>query len=234
MEHLHGEHITSGIGDTGMYALFKLFGESGQNLHLTLGVSAPTGDSAIEMNRMMGMDGGFIHYGMQLGSGTWDFKPSLTYTGKLDDWSWGAQIGGTKRLNNHNDSGYALGDNLQATAWGSYSLFDWLDTSVRGVYTTQDSIRGRFKSIAGDCQANFVHASTPCSDVNFKYGVTDQPGNYGGHYWDLGLGLNAYIADGKFAGNQFSVEWLQPLMEDGNGYQLERFGSLNATWSYMF
>ncbi len=231
MDHLHGTHTTSGIGDTGMYALFKLFGERGQNVHLTLGVSAPTGDTAIEMNRMHGVDAGYIHYGMQLGSGTWDFKPSLTYTGKLDDWSWGAQVGGTKRLNNHNDSGYLLGDNLQATAWGSYSLFDWLDTSVRGVYAAQDSIRGRFKPLVGNYE---MHMPDISSDVNYKNSTADQPGNYGGHYWDLGLGLNAYIADGKFAGNQFSVEWLQPLMEDGNGYQLERFGSLNATWSYMF
>jgi len=27
----------------------------------------------------------------------WDFKPSITYTGQMEKWSWGAQLSGTKR-----------------------------------------------------------------------------------------------------------------------------------------
>lgn len=231
MDHLHSTHATGCVGDTGVYALFKLLGEGSHKLHLTLGGTAPTGDTAIEMARMHGMDSGYIHYGMQLGSGTWDFKPSLTYSGKLNDWSWGAQVGGTKRLDSRNASGYALGDNLQTTAWGSYNLMDWLATSVRGIYTSQNSIQGHYKPLAG----NDVHHSPHVApDVNYKNGTVDQPGNYGGRYWDIGLGLNAVIPDGQFAGHHFSVEWLQPVMEDVNGYQLERSGTLNATWSYMF
>jgi hypothetical protein len=88
----------------------------------------------------------FIHYGMQIGSGTWDFKPSITYTGQLDDWSWGAQLNGTKRLENKNESGYALGDLFQTTAWGSYKLFNWLSASARGVYTVQGAIKNHFNS----------------------------------------------------------------------------------------
>ena len=30
-----------------------------------------------------------IHYGMQLGSGTWDLLPSVTYSGDHRRWSWG-------------------------------------------------------------------------------------------------------------------------------------------------
>jgi hypothetical protein len=103
---LHGSHSpngheTGGIGDTGLYALVKLFDRSNHHLHATVGFSAPTGDVDIKTKdhgRANNREGAFIHYGMQLGSGTWDFKPSLTYTGKADDWSWGAQVGGTKRL----------------------------------------------------------------------------------------------------------------------------------------
>ena len=36
------------------------------------------------------MNGVFTHYRMQLGSGTWDFWPSLTYTGRADRLAWGA------------------------------------------------------------------------------------------------------------------------------------------------
>lgn len=233
MDHLHAPHATGGVGDTGVYALFKLWNAGEHKLHLTLGGTAPSGDSAIEMNRMHGMDAGYIHYGMQLGSGTWDFKPSLTYSGKLDDWSWGAQVGGTKRLDSRNASGYALGDNLQASAWGGYNLTDWLAGTLRGIYTSQNAIQGHYKPLAGnDTHHDPTHHFIP--DVNSKYGTVDQPGNYGGRYWDIGLGLNAAIPDGQFAGHHFSVEWLQPLMEDVNGYQLQRSGTLNATWSYMF
>lgn len=214
--HQFHTHTTGGIGDTSLYALFKLFRLPGHELHAALGVSAPTGKTNIQLRRMHQQDEGLIHYGMQLGSGTWDFKPSLTYTGNLDDWAWGAQVSGTKRLETQNPSGYALGDNLQSTAWGSYSVTPWLSGSVRGIYTVQNSIFRQF---------NATHAMT---------GVMDYPGNYGGHYWDVGFGINATIPDGKFAGHSFGVEWLQPVEDNVYGYQLQRSGTLNATWSYGF
>ena len=84
---------------------------------------------------------------MQLGSGTWDFKPSLTYTGHMDQFSWGAQANGTVRMEAKNKSGYSLGDMFQATAWGSYNLSNWLTASVRGVYTLQGGLNGKFNGL---------------------------------------------------------------------------------------
>lgn len=55
---------------------------------MNLGLSAPTGKVDIELRRMAKIDGGLIHFGMQLGSGTWDFMPSLTYAGEKSRWSW--------------------------------------------------------------------------------------------------------------------------------------------------
>jgi hypothetical protein len=236
-DHLtHGGHTTGGIADTSAYALFKLFGDKNHHINLALGVSAPTGDSGITLNRWHKIDGGYIHYGMQMGSGTWDFKPSLTYTGHHEDFGWGAQITGTTRLESANKYGYALGDILQTSTWGSYNLMNWLSASVRGVYTTQGAVKGRFNGFAGDCAVNHntINNSVPCDDASPKHGTMDNPANYGGQYWDVGLGLNASVMDGAYAGHQFGVEWLQPVMENVNGYQLERFGTLNATWTYMF
>lgn len=230
----HGGHKTGGIGDTSAYALFKLFGDKTHDLNLAVGISAPTGDSGITLNRWHQIDGGYIHYGMQMGSGTWDLKPSLTYTGHHDDWGWGAQVTGTTRLESANKYGYALGDVLQTSAWGSYNLMDWLSASVRGVYTSQGKVQGRFNAFPGSCAINHSTTATLCDDASPKQGVMDNPGNYGGNYWDVGLGLNASIMNGAYAGNQFGVEWLQPVMENVNGYQLERYGTLNATWTYMF
>jgi hypothetical protein len=213
--HHHGgesfEHATGGIGDTGMYALVKLFEIPGHHLHLSLGLSAPSGSVTEKVNGE-----NLIHYAMQLGSGTWDFRPSLTYTGYQDRWSWGAQVSGVKRLQESNESGYLLGDVYQTTAWGSYSLFNWLSASVRGIYTGQGEIRGAY---------NAPHDDT--APVDF-------PGNYGGQFWDVGFGLNAAVTGGEFRGNRFSFEWLQPVHDDVKGYQLEREGGLSATWSLAF
>jgi Protein of unknown function (DUF3570) len=135
--HIQNDHETGGIGDLGMYALFKLFDNGIHHVHATTGLSAPTGDVNIQLARNHQIDGGFIDYGMQLGSGTWDFKPSLTYTGHIDQLSWGVQANGTVRLEERNKSGYALGDLFQATAWSGYNLTHWLSASLRGVYTLQ-------------------------------------------------------------------------------------------------
>lgn len=204
-------HATGGVGDTGLYGLVRLFDGSHHHLHAGIGITAPTGDVDIRVRH-----GDFIHYGMQLGSGTWDFKPSLTYSGDWDRWSWGGQLSATKRLESRNDSGFAFGDTFQSTVWGSYRPLDWLSASVRGLYTVQGSIRGQFIPP--------IEISAP----------VDLPSNYGGRYFDVGLGLTATIPAGGFQGHQLGVEWLQPVDNDPNGYQLERKGSLFATWSLPF
>ena len=45
-----------------------------------------------------------LGYGMQLGSGTWDFHPAITYLGQTENYSYGAQLGGAR-----------IGDNDQGT-----------------------------------------------------------------------------------------------------------------------
>ncbi len=219
--HVNTGMASGGFGDTGMYALFKLWGTPDHHVNLSLGATAPTGDVGIKMRPMMKVYGNnYMDYGMQLGSGTWDFKPSMTYTGKYDDWSWGAQVNGTKRLENKNDSGYALGDVFQSTAWGSYNLLNWLSTSVRGVYTAQGGIKGQF-------------IGTNNGSLN-NMGPMDYTKNYGGKYWDVGFGVNAFVPSGDLAGNSLSFEWLQPVATEVNGYQLARDGALSATWGYAF
>ncbi|NOT83266.1 MAG: DUF3570 domain-containing protein [Methylococcaceae bacterium] len=216
VQHSQHPHNTGGIGDTSLYALFKLFDLPGHHFHATLGISAPTGDVGIQLRDTHGVAIGFIHYGMQLGSGTWDFKPSLTYTGELDEWSWGAQLNGITRLEDRNSSGFAYGDIFQGTAWGNYQLSNWLSASVRGVYTLQGQNTGAY---------------------NGKYapiGPMDYASSYGGRYWDVGFGLSAAVPSGDLQGNRLSFEWLQPVHDEVNGYQLPREGALSATWNYGF
>jgi hypothetical protein len=137
-------------------------------------------------------------------------------------------------METHNDSGYALGDMFQTTAWGSYSLTQWLSTSIRGMYTVQNAIDGRFNPISGVVDGSLVDNVNPGSKANYSSGPMDYANSYGGRYWDIGFGLNLIVPSGDLKGNSLGVEWLQPVQDDVNGYQLERQGALSATWSVMF
>ena len=212
-------HGTDDFGDTIFGALIKLSDGPGYHLHTGLMFSAPTGstDEKMDMHGSMPMTGPpkLTHYMMQLGSGTWDFLPSLTYTGRADRWSWGAQMSGIIRMEDENDQGYKLGDVFQATAWGSYRLADWLSTSIRVLHTQQGEVEGFAPTGMG--------RSPP-----------DWPSNYGGRFWDVGFGLNGVVPSGPLMGHRLSVEWLEPIRDDVNGYQQERDGTLWVNWSKAF
>lgn len=205
-------HAEGGVGDIVMSGMLKLLEEPGHKLHLTLGFTAPTGS----VNRRTNGNADLQHYGMQLGSGTWNFWPSLTYNGYRDDFNWGGQLSTIAVLGGVNESGFAFGNLFQATGWGGYQIQDWLSATVRTIYTFQDAIDGQYP-------APFVPS-----------GPMDTPQSYGGQFLDIGLGLNAMVQSGDFAGNHIGVEWLQPAYNDYNGYQLERTGTLFATWGLSF
>lgn len=210
--HAEHPHTTSGLGDTELHALIRLLRQKNLAMHMGVGVSAPTGDVDLTMRPMMGNDMGFMEYGMQLGSGTWDFKPSLTFTAWNGPFYVGAQLSGTTRLEDENASGYALGDVIQSTVWGSYALHPSVSASVRGLYSQQQAITGEF------------------NDTHVAIGPGDYTGNYGGEFVDVGVGLSGHVARGSFAGTRWGLEWLQPVSDDPNGYQLAREGTLVFNW----
>ena len=91
-----------------------------------------------------------------------------------------------------------------------------ISASVRGVYTTLGEITGEF------------------NDVHSEVSPVDFPQNYGGRFWDVGFGLSAEIPIAGLKDNRLSVEWLQPVEDDFNGFQLERDGSLFVSFSLTF
>lgn len=200
------------MGDTGLYALVKLFSAPGHKLHATVGFSAPTGSVSLRYSG----NSQYEHYGMQTGSGVWEFRPSLTYNGRYEDAFWGGQAYGQMSLESQNSSGYLMGDLFQVSGWGGYNLTNWLSGTTRLLYTQQNAIEGQFV------------------DSFAISGPMDMPASYGGNYLDVGFGLDIHITQGEFAGNHIGVEWLQPVYCNYNGYQLERTGSLFATWGLSF
>ena len=222
-----GPHENVGLGDTVLTALFKVFENEHHHVHLGIGVSAPTGRIDVTFGGFLNNTDQTQSYGMQLGSGTWDLKPSLTYTAYADRWYWGGQLSGVKRMQSRNKLGYALGDEIKGSVWLGYKATNWLAFTVRNQYLVQGSIHG-FSS-----RMEYQPDPTDPNDTPQRAN-TENPANYGGKFWDIGIGATLSTGSGEFAGHSLAVEWLQPVIHDYNGYQLKRDGTLLVRWAYSF
>jgi hypothetical protein len=151
---------------------------------------------------------------MQLGSGTYDLLPGLTYTGASNKWGWGAQYNATLRLGENSQS-YTLGNKHQLSAWGSYRWHPSLSTSLRVTGETEDKIDSRDSQIVAPVQ-------------------TANPDNYGGKRINASLGLNYVASQGVLAGHRLSAEATLPFYQNLNGPQLKRNHALTLGWSKAF
>ncbi|WP_428819474.1 hypothetical protein [Microbulbifer sp. MCCC 1A16149] len=208
---MHGtySHGTSGVGDTIVAGLFRLSDGPSHKLHGTFGISAPTGDVDKKNS-----NGTYVHYGMQLGSGTWDLMPAITYSGARERISWGAQASARLPMEEDNASGFQFGERYAATAWGTYRLQDWVSFSMRLGYTKQHDINGHYNGPHN-------HASP-----------ADLQANYGGEFVDVALGANLVPQRGRLAGVRLGLEWSSSVSAHFNGYQLGRDDGLNLSLSY--
>ncbi|WP_207001647.1 transporter [Trinickia mobilis] len=204
-------HSTSGIGDTVAAGLFQLYDDGRHHVHAGLGISIPTGSVSLK-----NPNGSFVHYGMQLGTGTWDVIPSVTYTGHANRWSWGAQALAQVAMQSRNKSGFRFGNKFEANAWGGYRLTNWLSASARLNYTAQGTIQGAYNGPS--------HQMSP----------DDVQSNYGGRVLKAGVGLNAVVGSGPLKGNRVGVEYVKPITQSLNGYQLEQQDALYVNWSMAF
>lgn len=67
-----------------------------------------------------------VPYAMQLGSGTYDLPPGITYNGHSGKVYWGGQYMGTFRLGENH--GYSLGDKHTLSAWLNYQWRPFIST----------------------------------------------------------------------------------------------------------
>ena len=77
---------SEGIGDTTLSGIYDLYNNDNRHILVGLGLSLPTG-SINETDRLPGMGGPadrMLPASMQLGSGTFDLLPSITYLHDLE------------------------------------------------------------------------------------------------------------------------------------------------------
>ncbi len=194
----HFSERSEGLGDAEVHALYTFFGTDNL-LHrfiLNGGVSFPTGS----INRSMG--GSRLEYPMQLGSGTVDLMPGITYLGQTELMAWGAEFEPTLRLG-HNSNHYRLGNRYRLSGWGALKLTPAVSLSGRVDGEAWGDVRGRDSALDP--------TDEPTKDVSAQ----------GGRRVDLMLGLNAYFPSGGFKGLRLAIEAGAPVYQSLNGPQLQ-------------
>jgi len=207
---------SSGIGDTKLSAMVRLYESGHHKTHVNLGLGIPTG-STDERDTILTPTGATpsvrLPYAMQLGSGTLDFLPGLTYTGRSGATSWGAQYDGTIRT--ERDNGYQWGDRHNVTGWVAYTPRNWISVSARIAYDTLGDINGSDSAIVAPVQ-------------------TADPNNYGGDTVNLTFGMNLVGQGGWWHGHRIAIEGGIPVTQDLNGPQMETDYTLTVGWQYAF
>lgn len=205
---------SSGLGDlklVGLYDLAKW--DEGRRIHLNVGLSIPTGS----IDEKSGTN--TLGYGMQLGSGTWDFHPAITYLGQTESYSYGAQLGGILRIG-ENDQDYTLGNKFCASLWGARIITDSLSASAKLDYSSQDEVDG------SDSRLDARNMMMPSPGFN--------PTSQGRDLSTFGLGLNYYFQEGGLSGHRLAAEWQTPIDQKVNGVQLELDSVWTLGWQYAW
>ncbi|MDJ0597540.1 MAG: hypothetical protein QNJ37_01660 [Crocosphaera sp.] len=205
---------SEGIGDIKLTGLYQVLNENRQRIHFNAGISFPTGSIEARDRTPAGPDQ-LLPYPMQLGSGTLDLHPGITYLGQTDEWSWGTQIVGTLRLGTNSNS-YKFGDEIMLTAWGAKKWSDWASTSLR--------IKGR----------NWGNISGKDTRLNPNIVPTADPTRRGGTQIDIGFGLNLFVPEGDLRTGRLAIEFELPIYRALQGPQLETDWQLTAGLQFTF
>ena len=194
---------SGGMGDIRLGAMIGLADWANQSLHLNAMVGLPTG--SIEEMDVLPISQGMevqLPYPMQIGSGTFDLRPGLTWLGQAGDWSWGAQGNAVMRMGTNNRD-WSLGNQVQGTAWWARVLGRRLAAGVRLVATRTGDIDGM------DAVPSVNPAIVPTARTDLHAGTVVEGG----------LSLNLYIPRARAF--RAAAEVLLPLMRDLDGPQLE-------------
>jgi hypothetical protein len=202
---------TSGIGDLSLTALYTFFEarEFRHRLLLSAGVGLPTGSITRTMDNLR------LEYPMQLGSGSYEIAPGITYLGQTRNWAVGAEAISRIRVG-ENDNGYRLGNQYHLGSWVTRRLTDGLSASAK---------------IEGDVVRR-IHGLDPALDPEDE--PTKDPAIQGGKRLGLSIGLNLFAPNGPLKGHRLAIEGTWPVYQSLDGPQLETDWQLRIGWQWIF
>ncbi len=206
-KHSTGETKTlssKGWGDTKLSIMRKLFQSEIVKIHAGLGVGLPTGSISKE-DTMFGGSKGTLGYGMQLGSGTYDILPALTYYHTRRNFSFGIRTDAEIRTG-ENSKDYTLGDR--------YTLNTWIAKPVTQI-NSSFSIGIKAESLG---KVNGTH-----KDIASTMSFAQDSASTGYKKVDLSVGTNLLT---PYKGLRFAIEYFKPIYNKVNQVQLDTDYSL--------
>jgi hypothetical protein len=219
MMDMFGTMETDGFGDALLGIMTKLnpdwtaslsvslpFGDIDQRVDMEMTGINPVTDMTVTVNNTNVKAG----YPMQLGSGTFDLIPGITYADSTDKFGWGFQASYLLRLG-ENDNDYSLGDIAEVFGWAKYVISPRLLVSGKLGYRDWDRIDGQDP------------------ELNPSVAPTTDPNATGGKRLDVSLGLNGFFGNGHSVGVEVAV----PTYQDLNGPQMETDWIVSLAYQYM-
>ena len=220
--HSHGDNHssmdmhTSGLGDTKLYAMYGLIKSDRHQLVISNGISLPTGNYKVTgITSDMLYEGKRYPYMMQLGSGSWEYLPNITYVYQKSKWATSVQTSAIIRLN-ENKLGYRLGNEWITNAWVGYNWLEQLGSTLRIENSISKQIQGK------DTQLYAYNE------------LGANPANYGGTRLFAFIG-SSYELDFSFlSGCRIAFEYGIPLYQQLHGLQNKSANTWHASLNYSF
>lgn len=212
---------TQGLGDIGLSASYIAWTKNQHAVAIDAGFSFPTGsiDEFGRTPRDPAADT-LVPYTMQLGSGTVDFKPALTYVGSSDWLEWGTRAQGNIRLG-RNSRDYSLSHRFALRNWVTLTSFKTFHPSLRVTTELWDRIHGADQDL-------FI--IRPDGSRFTPAPVTD-PELFGGEKVSVGLGVKVPFRKGFMRGQSVELEGSIPVYQNLNGPQPGEAWRFSIAWN---
>ena len=199
----------SGFGDSMVNLAYAFLNNKNNNAQFNLGTSIPTGSIKKTSNNSR------LSYPMQLGSGSYEILPGISYTAYQNSFSYGGQLNAIFRVNDNN-LGYRLGDSYNATSWISKKLNNSFSVSSRLNYTMNKKIKGS--------DASLNPTMLPPNNVV----------SHAAKKLDFLIGTNYIISKGKLEGHRLAIEAGAPIYQSYNAVRAEEDYKITLGWQKAF
>lgn len=206
-----------GIGDTTLHANYLFYTKDHHSLYTGFGVSLPTGAiNKTDFSPMMMMNA-LLPYPMQLGTGTVNLHPVITYiwSNTATKNNFGVNANAVFHVG-RNYRGYRFGDEQTVLAWFSHGWNDSFSTEV----TLNGYHRGN------------IHGSD--SGLNPMASPTANPKMQEKTVASLSVSAELYAPQGKLKGNRLTASIGKPFYEEFTGPQLRTKWFFELAWKYTF
>ena len=199
---------TESVTDFALSGLYRIYQHGPHRVQMSFGLSFPTGNNVAAFDRFVLPDGNTrrvrAFYGMQPGTGTYDWMPGIVYAGAAGAWSWGTAYRGRFPFG-ANDEDYRWGDLHELNGWGGYTWLPGLTTTLRTSASLQGPIRGfdaRIRGPAVPANPRFYGGER----VELFAGATISGRFIGAERWSLGLEAGLPVHQ-DLTGPQIMKDW---------------------------